>query len=61
MSKLKTGLYKATRKLGKVASVVNDIETIATGNPKKIFKRIKRKTIGKTINKVNQKIMRKIK
>lgn len=60
MSKLAKNLYACSRKLGKLASAINDLETLASGNPKKIIKRAKRKKVGKTLNKINKEIMRKI-
>lgn len=60
-------LYKATRKLGKIASTVNDLEhvkkSIETGDPSHIAKRLARKatnsvthkgadTVSKQINKL---------
>ena len=42
MSKLVNNLYKAARK-------ANDIETIASGNPKRIAKRIKNKWLGRKL------------
>lgn len=51
MSKLTGDLYNATRKLGKIASAVNDLEhlgkSIATGDPSHIAKRVARKTTNK--------------
>lgn len=60
MSKLTSDLYKLSRKLGKTASIINDIETLASGNPKKILKRSKKKTVGKALNKLNRKIINKL-
>ena len=60
MSRLTKTLYNTSRAINKVASTVNDIETLASGNPKKIIKRAKRKTVGKMLNKVNKKILNKL-
>lgn len=55
-----TRLYKIARKLNILASSLNDVETLATGDTRKIAKRLKRKLIGKKINKLNREIMKKI-
>lgn len=60
MSKLTNNLYTCSRKLGKLASAINDLETLASGDPKKIIKRAKKKKAGKVLNKVNRKIINKI-
>ena len=57
---LKNDLYKISRWFGKASSTLNDIETLATGDPKKIAKRIARKELYKTSNKVTRKISKKI-
>lgn len=36
-------LYKAARKINKVATVLNDLSVLKTGDPKKIAKRVARK------------------
>lgn len=54
-------LYKASRALGKTASTINDIKTIATGDPEKIAKRFVKKEINKAGNKVIRDITRRIK
>ncbi|PTY92975.1 hypothetical protein [Heyndrickxia sporothermodurans] len=54
--KLSNGLYKLARKIGKAATVSNDIETLMSGDPKKIAKRAARKAIWKTNNRVTRKI-----
>ena len=51
-------LYNASRKIGKAASILNDIETLATGNPKKITKRLKRKIGNKIFNKIRRKVIK---
>lgn len=60
MGKLTSELYKLSRSINKTASTLNDIETLASGNPKKIMKRAKRKTVRKTLNKISRKIINKI-
>nr|DAV25121.1 MAG TPA: hypothetical protein [Caudoviricetes sp.] len=60
LKKISKVFYDTSRTINKIASTVNDIETILTGNPKKIIKRTKRKTIGKTLNKINRSIIKKI-
>jgi len=42
MSKLVNNLYKAARK-------ANDLETLASGNPKRIAKRVKNKYLGRKL------------
>jgi len=42
MSKLVSGLYKLAR-------VVNDISKVASGDPKKIIRRVKNKFIGRKL------------
>lgn len=63
MGKKLTGfLYDVSRAAGKTASRMNDINTILSGNPKKIAKRFARKAVNKTAfkaaNKVNNKLFR---
>jgi hypothetical protein len=53
--KLSKHFYKAARKLGKVGSIFNDIETLMTGDPKKIAKRAVRKHSWKASNKATRK------
>lgn len=60
MKKLSKMFYDTSRSINKIASTVNDIETLFTGNPKKIIKRAKRKTVGKTLNKINRSIIKKL-
>lgn len=60
MKKISSNLYNISRTINKLASTMNDIETVATGNPKKIMKRAKKKTIGKTLNKITRSILRKL-
>lgn len=57
--KLRTMLYNASRSLSKASSILGDIETIATGDPKKISKRFINKTKNKVIYKTTRKISRK--
>lgn len=58
--KKSTTLYGIARAINKIASFVNDVETVATGDTKKIAKRAKRKVAGKAMNKVNREIMKKL-
>lgn len=51
MSKLVNELYKAIRKLGKTASVLNDIENISKGNLDKVIKKKVKREIHKELNK----------
>jgi hypothetical protein len=54
-------LYDLARQAGKTASKIRDIEVIASGDPKKIGKRVIRKAISKESFKVAKSINRKIK
>lgn len=60
MKKVSGKLYNISRTINKIASTINDIETLATCNPKKIIKRSKRKTVGKALNKITVKILNKL-
>ncbi|MCX8082187.1 MAG: hypothetical protein N3D17_02145 [bacterium] len=42
-------MSKLTKFLYQLARTVNDIETLASGNPKKITRRIKNKIVGRKI------------
>lgn len=53
--KLSRSLYKIARKIGKAATISNDIETLLSGDPKKIAKRAARKATWKTSNKLTRK------
>lgn len=57
MKKISNDLYKISRTVNKIASVVNDLETMSTCKPQKIIKRAKRKTVGRMLNKINKKII----
>lgn len=57
--KLSKFFYNVARKAGKASTISNDIETLATGNPKKIAKRFGRKMVGKVSNKVTKSIINK--
>lgn len=60
MSKPSSFFYKAARKIGKTATTLNNIETLLTGNPKKIAKRaVRYKTTQQSHGAVN-KLLRKI-
>ena len=54
--KLNSFLYKASRSIGKAASVITDVETLLTFDPRKITNRI----IRKNVNKAGYKVVRKI-
>ncbi|MGD0954666.1 MAG: hypothetical protein ABR985_20160 [Methanotrichaceae archaeon] len=43
---------KASSSLYKAARTMNDIETLATGNPKKIMRRGKNKLLGRMLSKL---------
>lgn len=60
MNKVSKVLYTSSRKMNKVASTINDIEILLSGDPKKIMKRAKRKTVGKTLYKINREIMKRV-
>lgn len=65
VKKMSTTLYDLTRKVGKVASTINDLEnlgkSIKTGNPSYITKRIIRKNITKNANKITKDINKYLK
>lgn len=58
--KLRNFLYNTSKKMDKISNWLGDIESISSGNPKKIAKhfvnKAKRKTIYKTANKISRKI-----
>ena len=60
MSKVTKKLYDASRTLNKIASNLNDIETLLSGDSDKILKRLKRKAIGAKLHKLGNKIIRKL-
>lgn len=51
-----SGLYEASRMIGKAAVTLNDIKTVASGDPVKITKRIGRKTVNKTASKIAREV-----
>jgi hypothetical protein len=53
-------LYGISRATGKAATRMNDVETILSGNPKKIVKRFAKKAINKTAFKTANKISNKL-
>lgn len=57
--RLSSWLYKAARGFGKAASRVGDVETIMTGDPKKIAKRAARKAVNKTVNQAARAVNKK--
>lgn len=59
--KLSSKLYQGARKLGKAASTLNDVETLASGDLNKIGKRIIRKTAGKEGHKAVNKALNHLK
>lgn len=59
MRKLSNNLYRLSRISGKASSKIKDVETLISGDPKKITKRAKRKTIGKVMNKITRTIIKK--
>lgn len=61
MKKPSSLFYKGARKLGKIGSTLNDVETLLTLNPEKIVKRSMRKRVWKERNKNTKKITRFLK
>ena len=59
--KLSSKLYSIAKQFGKSASIVNDIETLLTGDKDKMTKRVKRKVAYKAERKLMNFINRKIK
>lgn len=59
--KFSSMLYSLGRRVSKSASIANDIETILTGNPSKIGKRIVNKTINKTTYKAGRMVANSVK
>ena len=57
--KLSRVFYRISRTLGRTSSIITDIETLLTFNPKKITKRAVRKTVNKTSYKIARKINKK--
>lgn len=57
--KLSSVFYNATRRTGKIASKLNDIETLLTFNPKKIAKRAVKKNTRKSANNIINDFLRK--
>lgn len=61
MGKKLTGLlYDISRTAGKTATRMNDVNTILSGNPKKIAKRFARKAVNKTLFKTANKVSNKL-
>lgn len=58
MAKKSTVIYKAARKLNKSASIVNDVETVLSGDIDKITKRAKNKVVGKVAGKALRNILK---
>lgn len=61
LKSIKKALYKVSRTSGKLASKITDIETLASGDPEKIIKRVARKKVYKESNKIARKINNKLK
>lgn len=57
MKKIINNLYNFSRTTRQLASKLNDINTILSGDSKKIKRRIKNKAKGKVVSKINNKIM----
>jgi hypothetical protein len=53
-------LYGLARELGKTASTVNDIETVLSGDLKKITKHFVKKSTYREINRVTDRIIKKV-
>lgn len=61
MGKKLTGLmYDISRAAGKTATRMNDVNTLMSGNPKKIAKHFARKAVNKTVFKTANKISNKL-
>jgi hypothetical protein len=58
--KISSLLYSLARGIGKTASTLNDVETVLSGDPKKIVKRVARKATWKASNKITRKFTNKI-
>lgn len=58
--KLRKNLYTVSDKLNKMATILGDIEALASGSPKKIMKRASNKTKNKIIYGTASKISRKV-
>lgn len=56
-----SGLYKASKILGKAAGKLNDVKTLASGDPVKIAKRMARKATTRSANSVARDINRILK
>lgn len=61
MINIVSSLYNISRKTGKVASIANDIKTISSCSTSKICKRLVRKTVNKTGNRMIRQINRRFK
>lgn len=57
MKKIINNLYDFSRTTRQLASKLNDINTILSGDSKKVKRRIKNKAKGRVISKINNKIM----
>lgn len=56
LKNLMKGLYAISHASGKTASIINDVTTLASGDPKKIAKRITRKAVNQTAREINKRI-----
>lgn len=54
MSKLVNMLYTATRKMGKTATVLNDLENISKGKVDKVVKKRVKRELHKSLNKLTK-------
>lgn len=57
MKKIINNLYNFSRTTRQLASKLNDVNTILSGDSKKIKRRIKNKAKGRVVSKINNKIM----
>lgn len=56
---LKNKLFKASRTLNKISRTIGDVETIASGDPKKITKRFANRAKNKALYSITNKIKNK--
>jgi len=52
MSELTSLLYSATRKIGKAASTLNDVENIANGHADRVVKKAIKREMHKNLNSI---------
>lgn len=58
--KIRSFLYDTADKMQKVAGIIGDVETLLSGNPKKIVRRIGNKSKNKIIYRTANNISRKV-